>query len=80
MNSMRLYLFNCIDSNISYDEWFICMRLLNFSTSEEIKQVFDALDTNSGGKLSLEEFVPITRGFFLNTSEAATSDKLFGSS
>ena len=56
------------------------MRLLNFATSKEIKQVFNTLDTNYDGKLSLEEFVPITRGFFLNTSEAATSDKMFGSS
>ena len=53
--------FNCLDSNkdgfISNHEWLIYMRLLNFDSTEETRQMFDALNTNGDDKLSREVFV-----------------------
>ena len=52
--------FNYLDSNkdgfISYDEWVIYMRLLKLGSTEEMRQMFDVLDTNGDDKLSREEF------------------------
>ena len=74
--------FNCLDSNkdgfISYDKWQIYMRLLNFGSTEEMRQTFDKLDTNSDGKLSREDFVKVSRSFWLNVPGAETTDIMYG--
>ena len=74
--------FNCLDSNkdsfISYDEWLIYMRLLNFGSTEEMRQMFDTLDTNGDGKLSREEFDQVNRSFWLNAPGADTTDIMYG--
>ena len=74
--------FNCLDSNkdgfISYDEWLIYMRLLNFGSTEEMKQIFDTLDTNDDGKLSREEFHQVSKSFWLNAPGADTTDIMYG--
>ena len=74
--------FNCLDSNkdgfISYDEWLIYMRLLNFGSTEEMRQMFDALDTNNDGKLSWGEFYQVNSAFWLNGPGAGNTDTVFG--
>ena len=74
--------FNCLDSNkddfISYHEWVIYMRFLNFGSTEEMRQMFDALDTNGDGKLSREEFGQVNSGFWLNVPGAENTDIMFG--
>ena len=66
------------DGFISYDEWLIYMRLLNFSSTEEMRQMFDALNTNNDGKLSWEEFDQVNSAFWLNASGADTTDVMYG--
>ena len=72
--------FTCLDSDkngfISFDEWLIYMRLLNFKSTEEMRQKFDALDTNGDDKLSRDEFLPVSRSFWLNAPGA--TDVMYG--
>ena len=54
------------------------MRLLNFDSTEETRQMFDALDINGDGKLSWEDFLPITRAFWFNAPVVTTTDIIYG--
>ena len=67
---VNMAIINCLDSNkdgfISYDKWLIYMRLLNFGSTEEMRQMFVELDTNGDGKLNREQFDQVNKSFFLN--------------
>ena len=81
-DEVSLATFNCLDSNkdgfISYDDWLIHMRILNFDSTEEMRQMFDALDINGDGKLKWEEFLPVTRAFWYNVPVATSTDIMYG--
>ena len=73
--------FKIIDSNengkISYKEWEDYYRVLNIDTVHA-RASFDAMDTNSDGVVSREEFLAYNKEFYFSAEDKLKSSILYG--